>query len=173
MSGYVPQSMISTARRRSFLYWAAAVAIAVAWLAAIAAAPLAASGGYGSAGPIYGFFGYVCHQLPERSLYLAGHQLAVCSRCLGVYAGLAAGLLTYPLWRPMEEPAALPRVWLFAALVPITLDWSLTIFGVWENTHLSRFFTGGVLGAACAVFIMPALIDIGRQRIMRKAVLQR
>jgi hypothetical protein len=47
-------------------------------------------------------------------------------------------------------------------MAPIGIDWSLGALGIWENTHLSRFLTGGLLGAACAVFIIPALVEIFR-----------
>jgi hypothetical protein len=53
-------------------------------------------------------------------------------------------------------------MWLALALVPITIDWSLTFFGIWENTQLSRFATGAILGAACATFIVPAVVEITR-----------
>ena len=47
-------------------------------------------------------------------------------------------------------------------MVPIAIDWSLGAFGIWENTHLSRFITGLILGAACAIYIVPALVEIFR-----------
>src|SRR5690606_28160807 len=94
--------------------------------------------------------------------HIFGHQLAVCSRCFGVYFGLLFGLLIYPVWRSMDNIEPLPRVWLFLSLIPITVDWSLTIFGIWENTHLSRFVTGSILGFACACYILPAVIEIKR-----------
>jgi hypothetical protein len=42
----------------------------------------------------------------------------------------------------------------------MAIDWLLGVFEIWENTHLSRFLTGAILGAACAVFIVPALIEV-------------
>jgi uncharacterized membrane protein len=39
------------------------------------------------------FFIRLCHQRPERSLILAGFPVAICARCLGVYAGTASGCL--------------------------------------------------------------------------------
>lgn len=88
--------------------------------------------------------------------------MAVCSRCFGVYFGLLAGILTYALWRPIEETEPVARIWLFLSLIPITVDWSLTIFGIWENTHVSRFLTGMILGVSCAIFIVPAVVEVVR-----------
>jgi len=52
--------------------------------------------------------------------------------------------------------------------VPMAVDWSLGVFGIWENTHLSRFMTGLILGAACATFIVPALVEIKRNMTLRR-----
>jgi uncharacterized membrane protein len=140
--------------------WIITAAVVTIWLTAIIAAPLLASSTLSSS--IYTFFSYICHQISDRSLHIAGHQMAVCSRCFGVYFGLLAGLLVYPLWRPVDEIDPLPRFWLFVSLIPIAVDWSLTIFGIWENTHLTRFITGSILGATCATYIVPALVEIVR-----------
>ena len=141
--------------------WAIAFAVTAVWLITIISPPLLINSGF-SASPIYSFFGYICHQIPERSFHILGHQFAVCSRCFGVYCGLLAGIVTYPFWRPIDSVEPLPRFWLFLSMVPITIDWSLGVFNIWENNHVSRFITGLILGVACAVYIIPALIEIVR-----------
>ncbi len=110
--------------------------------------------------PLFRFFGYICHQMPERSLHAYGAPMAVCSRCFGIYAGLLVGVAIYPVWRGAQNTEPISKVWLFLALVPIGIDWSLTFFGIWENTHLSRFVTGSILGGVCATYIVPAVIEI-------------
>lgn len=143
--------------------WTAALFVVAAWTAAILAAPLLAAHEMTNiSGPIYYFFSHLCHQIPDRSFHLLGHQFAVCSRCSGVYFGLLAGVLLYPLLQKLEEIEPLPRVWLFLALIPIGTDWSLGVMGIWENTHLSRFATGLILGIACAIYIIPAIVEITR-----------
>lgn len=67
----------------------------------------------------------------------------------------------------MDESRPLPRVWLFAAMLPMAIDWSLGYFRVLENTHLSRVVTGLILGVACAVFIVPALIELAEIRLTK------
>jgi uncharacterized membrane protein len=141
--------------------WIVALAVVVAWLLIIVAPPILINSGI-SATPIYSFFSYVCHQIPDRSFHFLDHQFAVCSRCFGVYFGLLAGIATYPLWRPVDSVEPLPRFWLFLSMIPIAVDWSLGFFEIWENTHLSRVVTGGILGVACAVFIIPAMVEIVR-----------
>jgi uncharacterized membrane protein len=141
--------------------WAIILAITAVWLITIVSPPLLINSGI-SAIPVYSFFGYICHQIPERSFHMIDHQFAVCSRCFGVYFGLLAGVATYPLLRTLDSVEPLPRFWLFLSMVPISIDWSLGVFGIWENNHLSRFITGLILGVGCAVFIIPALVEIAR-----------
>ena len=163
---YIPTDVARFFRAQAYRAWGVTAAIVFAWVLAIVLAP--ALEGSAAGPPIYSFYSYLCHQLPDRSLRLNGHPLAVCTRCFGVYFGLLAGLLIYPLWRSIDDIEPLPRFWLFLSLVPIAIDWSLTVFGVWENTHLSRFLTGMVLGVACATYIVPAVVEIRRNLSLRR-----
>ena len=72
--------------------------------------------------------------MPDRSFHIDGEKFGVCSRCFGVYFGLFFGFVIYPLWRRIDEIEPISRIWLFLSLIPIGVDWSLTIFGIWENT---------------------------------------
>lgn len=162
-ASYIPQNIPSGYRKQAYRVWAAATLLVLLWLAAIVLAPVLWASGHGNiSGPIYWFFGHICHQISGRSFFVDGHQFAVCSRCFGVYFGLFAGLVAYPLWRPILNTEPLPRIWLFLALVPIGVDWSLGVFGIWENTHFSRFVTGTILGVACGTFIIPAMVEIAQ-----------
>jgi uncharacterized membrane protein len=150
-------------RRQATKVWCIAIAVVACWVLAIVAPPLLASNGANAqAAPFYRFFSFICHQIPERSFHILEHQLAVCSRCFGVYFGLLTGLVAYPLIRGVDDIEPLPRIWLFASMVPIAIDWSLGVFGIWENNHASRFITGLILGFTCAVYIVPALVEIVR-----------
>jgi uncharacterized membrane protein len=163
---YIPIDMQKRFRVQAIRVWIATIGAVLLWVGLIVAAPLLST--TGAASSIYTFFSYICHQIPDRSLHIDGHQMAVCSRCFGVYFGLLAGLVAYPLWRSIDEIDPIPRVWLFLSLIPITIDWSLTVFGIWENTHISRFITGLILGAACATYIVPALVEIVRNTSGRR-----
>lgn len=167
---YIPQKADSAFRRQAINVWLIGLGIVAVWVMLIILAPLAkAQGAVGISSSLYTFFGFICHQLPDRSFHIAGEQFGVCSRCFGVYFGLLAGFAVYPLWRPIETVEPLPRYWLFLSLVPIAIDWSLTMLGIWENTHLSRFLTGLILGVACATFIIPAIVEITRNWMRRPA----
>jgi uncharacterized membrane protein len=45
-------------------------------------------------------------------------------------------------------------------MIPMAIDWSLGFFHIWENTQLSRLVTGAILGIACGLFIVPAIVEI-------------
>jgi hypothetical protein len=98
---YIQVSLQQQFRTQAVRVWMITTLVVLGWVGAILAAPLLAPSGLSSA--IYTFFSYICHQMPDRSLHLAGHQMGVCSRCFGVYFGLFAGVAIYPLWRRVEE----------------------------------------------------------------------
>jgi uncharacterized membrane protein len=167
---YPSRTAAASRRRQAGLVWFIVTLLVLFWILAILLPPLAAVAGLPQIGEgAFWFFGYICHQLPDRSFHLMGHQLGVCSRCFGVYFGLLAGVLAYPLWRQIDEIEPLPRVFLFASIIPMVIDWSLTFFGIWENTHASRFLTGLILGVGCATFIIPAVVEIARYTLGRPA----
>ena len=166
---YVPVAARARLRRQAWRVWGVGSIVVALWLLLILVAPVAKAKGLTDLSTsIYNFFGYICHQQADRSFYTLGEQFAVCSRCFGVYFGLLLAFVVYPLWRNIDDIEPLPRFWLFLSLIPITIDWALTFFGFWENTYLSRFVTGLILGFACATFLVPALVEITRNLTQRR-----
>ncbi len=158
-SEYIPQIVNG---RRPVLIWSVVAAGSLIVVLAIVGAPLAQTSGHNSlALAIYGLFGHLCHQIPERSFFIAGHQFAVCARCTGLYAGIMAATVCYPLIRSLRRTDTPPRKWLFVAAAPLAIDFGLTFFGLWENTHLSRFSTGALLGGASVFYLIPGLMALG------------
>ena len=163
MSGYVPQ-VVPT--RRPLVFWAVSAATVTILVMLVVVAPLVAASGHGElAQVVYRAYGVLCHQLPERSYFIDGHKLAVCSRCTGVYAGFAFTLLLYPLIRSLRTTTSPPRSWLLLAAVPLGIDFSLTFFGIWENTHTSRLLTGALLGSVAVFYAMPGLMDLSLRHL--------
>lgn len=155
---YIPQSV---PLRRPLLMWFIAAAGSVAMLSLIIGAPLALQAGHPFWGlTIYRAFSYVCHQIPERSFFIAGHQFAVCSRCTGLYTGFTVATVVYPLVRSLRQTEAPPRKWLFIAAAPLAIDFTVGFLGIWENTQSSRFATGALLGAVAVFYVMPGLMDL-------------
>ena len=155
---YVPQ-VVKT--RRPVVFWAISATFVTLLVSLIVMAPLAAASGYVDlANGIYRAFAPFCHQLPERSYFIDGHKLAVCSRCTGIYFGFAFTLLLYPLVRSLRNAAFPARRCLLLGTLPLLIDFSLTFFGIWENTHTTRLLTGLLLGGTSVFYVMPGIIDL-------------
>ncbi|MEA3013035.1 MAG: hypothetical protein QOD42_1580 [Sphingomonadales bacterium] len=152
------------ARRAAWAAWVAALSGALLFAGLIVAAPLLrARGLFFLSQAIYQGFHAACHQMPERSFHLWGFPLAVCARCFGLYAGLLAGVVIYPLARPLMRADAPHRRWLFAAALPTSVDFVLGLLGVWENTHGSRFVTALLLGAVSAFYVVPGIVGLAHR----------
>jgi len=161
---------ISVAPRSVRRVWLLTLAGTVVWLAAIVLAPwLAARGASGPARLLYAVFAPVCHQVADRCFVLDGHPLAVCGRCLGIYAGFAAGLVLYPFLRGFSR-VALPPARLFVALtLPMALDGAAGILGLWRSPIGLRFATGFAWGTILPFYFVAGVADFFRTRRERAA----
>lgn len=155
-------------------YWSVLGGAAL-WCLLLVAAPLLAAGGQpfsvlGDA--LYRFFDPICHQLETRSLTVAGHPLAVCSRCSAIYVAFLAGTVLFPLVRPLRTSAGLSRGWIAAAVTPMVLDAVLGAIGVHEPGFATRLVTGGIFGFAAVFVVLPpglqAVREIALQRKSRR-----
>ncbi|MFI5267168.1 MAG: DUF2085 domain-containing protein [Chloroflexota bacterium] len=114
-----------------------------------------ADGMTGSADAIAQAYSLVCHQMPSRSYFLLGYQMAYCERDTAIYAAMALSGL---LWARYHR--RLPRLhWsLFLLLIlPMALDGSSQLFGLRESTWELRTITGALFGLACVWFGFPLL----------------
>ena len=150
--------------RNPMIVWSGAALCSIALTLMIIGAPLAMNSGHVFWGlAVYKAFSYVCHQIPERSFFIAGHQFAVCSRCSGIYFGFTAATLCYPLVRSLRQTETPARMWLFLAAAPLAVDFSLGCLGIWQNTHWSRFATGALLGVVSVFYVLPGLMDLAQR----------
>ncbi len=123
------------------------------------AAPLLAHLGFENANAIiFSLYESGCHQLPERSFFLFGRQLALCARCTGIHLGFLGAVLLYPIAAKIGK-RRFPPIWLFpVALLPIGLDGLTQFIGFRESTNILRLLTGSFLGATVAFFVVPLFI---------------
>jgi uncharacterized membrane protein len=149
--------------------WALTLAGTGVWLAAIVLAPwLAGHGRTGAARFIYAVFAPLCHQIPDRCFHLNGLPMAVCGRCLGIYAGFAGGLLAYPLVRGFRR-LALPPVRLLVGLtLPMAVEAFGGILGLWRSPIGLRFVTGFAWGAILPFYFITGVADLLRARAERR-----
>ena len=114
-----------SSRKLAASTYAGVLILVLVWLAGIVLDPLVREGGAGDSSLLSLLgraYGRVCHQIVDRSFHIAGHPLAVCARCLGIYVGYLAGLIVYPFARPLTQTELPHRRWLIAALLPLAVD---------------------------------------------------
>jgi uncharacterized membrane protein len=90
---------------------------------------------------IAAFFSRLCHQRPDRVLYLFGAPTAICLRCLGIYAGAAIGGL-------FRLDHRLAQRCLGVALALNIADIAAESIGLHGNLPLLRLLIGATLGSA-------------------------
>ncbi len=113
------------------------------------------------AGFVYSTGDSFCHQKSSRSFFLNGNQVAYCSRCTGIFLGLAIGagiaVFRYIDFKPE---------WIIIGLLPIGTDGTGQLFGLWESINLIRLITGtlaGVLtGLAVGVIIQELCASVSK-----------
>ncbi len=122
------------------------------------------------------FFGFaVCHTLPSRTLVFGGHYLPVCSRCTGIYLGVA---LTYVYlvvrrgFRVNALPPLAASLAVAAMLLPMAVDGVSSYAGLRETNNTLRFLTGIVAGGALPIFAFPLLsaelvVAAGKKKAIR------
>lgn len=112
------------------------------------------------------WLGYgVCHQIPERTIHLAGQALPLCARCSGIYLGAMLGFL-FILTQGRGRSSILPPVRVlvvllgFVALMGIDgLNSYLTFFPglphLYEPQNILRLTTGTLHGLALSLIVFP------------------
>lgn len=100
-------------------------------------------------------FNMVCHQDPLRSFSVNGGYMAVCSRCIGIYAGFTIIWLGMPWIARMFKLENVPFLQLFIGAIMLNL---VDVFGnliqFWTNTDGSRFIFGIIFGVSTALLLI-------------------
>lgn len=101
-----------------------------------------------------------CHQLPERSFQICGHQFPLCARCTGICMGyIFAGVLT-PFVQISWKMASTFCLIMF-------LDWLLQYVQLKMSTNFRRFVTGTLCGYGLMSLywkLIHALIEMSMMR---------
>ena len=83
--------------------------------------PLATASGYPLLGEfLFRIYKPLCHQLPERSFFVCGHQVGFCHRCVAMYSAIVVAGLLFGLLRRRIRPISLKIGGLL--LLPILID---------------------------------------------------
>jgi uncharacterized membrane protein len=118
--------------------------LALALMSAPLAAPLLAATHPLAALLIRNFFSRLCHQDPSRSFVLDGSPVAVCVRCLGIYWGVAVGMMLR-----MKRARGLLAV----AMLLNVLDVASSGLHLRGNLPLTRFLLGMLLGVGVGALL--------------------
>src|SRR5262249_23442540 len=94
-----------------------------------------------------------CHRLASRTLVIGGVAMPVCSRCAGIFAGVALGAA-------IALPRASSKVWRIIiavsalAMIADVLAQDVGLHPVW---HPSRLATGAAFGYALAASLVTSI----------------
>ncbi|MBI1879468.1 MAG: DUF2085 domain-containing protein [Chloroflexi bacterium] len=99
-------------------------------------APILLANGYtGPANTLYNLYRATCHQLPSRSYFVLGEQVAICHRDVAIYSAFLVGGLGYNLVRSRLKPPQLR--WYVFFLWPIALDSGMQLASDWLRNGVS------------------------------------
>jgi len=132
------------------------VSLVIFSLLPVLAPILAALGADGVALVIFQAYSLTCHQLPERSYFLFGHQMAYCERNTAIYFATTGAGLAYVRLRA-RGLGPLPIRWYLVLILSMALDGFTQLFGWRESTWLLRGITGSLFAAATVWFTFPRL----------------
>ncbi|MCL4369071.1 MAG: DUF2085 domain-containing protein [Actinobacteria bacterium] len=138
-------------------HWLLLVNIALAlYVGGAIASPLLSAVGWAAAGTaIFHLYSAVCHQLPWRSFFLFGQQIAICQRDLAIYGTMLGGGILYGLFRD-RVPALSWQLYVLATL-PMAIDGGTQLFDWRESTWELRLLTGFLFGLATVWTLYPAV----------------
>lgn len=147
-----------------FANGAAALYAGLPWLS-----PLAKWAGQPLVGELlFRLYTPLCHQIPARSFFFCGHQVAFCHRCAAMYTSIVAAGLLFALLRRHLRPISLKAAVLL--LVPMLIDGGSHLLddllglglrgggdAIGTPNFWLRMITGGLVGLAALLFLFPRL----------------
>jgi len=100
------------------------------------------------AGAVYLIGDSQCHQLVERSFFLNGNQMPFCTRDLGIFIGLVAGMAI-----AFTGKLRLGFKFSLLLLVPMALDGGAQLTSSYESSNAIRMATGIIAGIGVAYLL--------------------
>ena len=116
---------------------------------------LMANGHTGSANLIYSAYRFTCHQLPSRSYFIFGQQMAFCHRDTAIYTALFLAVVLFSFVRHRLKP--LPWQAYVAFIAPMAIDGTTQLFGLRTSNWQLRTITGALFGIGSAWLALPYL----------------
>lgn len=106
----------------------------------------------------------MCHQLPERSLFLLGMQFPICSRCLGIYIGSSFGglIALSQIGKKLPRFLMSKKMLLVFALPMIVDGVTQTLLFERESSNMLRLVTGLMFGFGVLYFSTSIIVERAR-----------
>lgn len=92
-----------------------------------------------------------CHQRPDRSFFICGHQFPLCARCTGVILGQIVALIAFRLFNPNIYV-------LISFCAAMLIDWGLQFLGLLNSDNIRRVVTGTLCGYALGTFYIKGIL---------------
>jgi len=132
----------------------------ILWIMAVFTAPYLKSQSSAYGNLIYAVFSPTCHQIPSRCLTLYGNPLAVCTRCLGIYAGFFLGTILFPVVRGLPSESLPKAKFLVFMSLPIVIDAAANVVLLWASPHWLRLSAGLIWGAILPFYFIPGITEM-------------
>lgn len=110
----------------------------------------------------YSLFSYVCHQFPERSVFLEAEPLGVCARCTAIYFSFFASMIAFPVLKGFQRWIP-PRWILVISLAPMAVDVIFSLAGIHASSMETRVLTGILAGSVFPFFVLPPFFEAIQQ----------
>lgn len=138
-------------------HWLAAVNVLLVLFALLPwAAPVLAAYGFTAASKsIFVAYSLTCHQMPSRSYFIFGHQVAFCERNVAIYLAMALSGIVYSRYRDGLRPMSWKLY--FLLILPMAIDGFTQLFGWRESNWYLRTVTGALFGWATIWLTFPYL----------------
>lgn len=99
-------------------------------------------------------FHVLCHQDPLRSFSLNNSQMAVCSRCIGIYSAFFTGVILMPFLVLIKKVKFRYYFrFLIGTIILNLMDVMGNQFEFWTNTNGSRLLLGVLFGLSAALLL--------------------
>jgi uncharacterized membrane protein len=106
---------------------------------------------------IYFFMDPVCHQLPQRSLFLASLPMPVCARCFSIYL-TGVFIFLWQLFSKKRTPWSLKKYLYFA--LPVAVEILTEKLGFYHNWLELRMLSGILMGIIIFKLIIESFMNI-------------
>jgi uncharacterized membrane protein len=116
---------------------------------------------------VYRIGDMLCHQKVERSYFINGNQMPFCSRCTGIFLGLPLGLMLSMFLSNKIRLTNRMVIVILLLILPLGIDGTLQLFGLWESKNIIRITTGALTGIAAAIAISLIIDELKNVKLLK------